>query len=1067
MRKFFIRLGKWLTLAVFVCLLLATVLFITLKRGISIDHVKVGKITINQCRLRLENKLHVTIGGIILSSKIENQGEILNFSTLRKVRVSFDLAAKYFNVISIKNITIGDTSATFALHGDGTGGLSLTNPAYSLATTFTSSKSLFTFNIQEVKSNAYRSRGSGKINLDVEQKKFVGDIQVDVAQTLPLHLHVTGDGYKVSFAGKGTGAVGNIRPVVELFNLGPDIQPWITDALKAKSFTLDVIKGTIPYAAPGNVFRTLYGKASVQDCEYSFEPKLPPITSSSTVVVFENGVLKIYPQKPAYAGVDAGKSWLDIDFNSEDPLLNAHFRTETGLSDEILNLLNFYDIHLPFKQTEGITDADLRLSIDLAKIKVSAEGTFKLTHGTFLFRQKPYTVTDSTVLLSDDKVTVKEMHIDYQDMAKLKIDGKLDFGSKKEDLNIIPEKFDLPWQGKKMSLDTSKNVIFQYHRKGNTETFTAPESDWQIGTIPIRIEGFTIPVEAEDPSGNLAGIHIDILPYCRVLLSGNFNLKTPTFNFLADIQGLAAAKVKLGQQHLLLKLDYTKELEISSDSETQWLIKGEKLRISPFKLKYSGKMLAVERFGLRFEDFLKGTLHGIFDLSLEKGFFVLDQLIIDHPGGELPDFTGRNLVADLAFDGGTISVAIPQLGLSYQRNRTSSWVVHIEELGKFYDRSKFLQKYNLNRGAINIWKAANTPLMFTGNITYPYSLLVKNNIPVNEFDFKGQYENGYLDATINDDLHLHYVERMQISSNSIGYNFSAIRSYLEDHIAKEDGQSKEEIPDFDLQADKTSLYLNPSQSAPAEQLQIHSEDGKLTAQLRYGKGKAEFQMNNENFTLLGQDFGEKFLDGILKDSQFIGGKLSFYVSGLLTKFRGVVKIENSVIKNGVILNNIMAFISTVPDLITFSLPGYSLQGMPFRRLYAGFVYDNHTIDVKTFAVESNALDMTGTGNINLVKNSIKMNIDLISKTKKYVSKIPLLGYILVGDTKQPTVTLKVEGKLDDPDVNTSAYVEIVKTPFDILFRTISLPSHILEQLEKAATDSSDSAVSPKKKGNGK
>jgi hypothetical protein len=118
-------------------------------------------------------------------------------------------------------------------------------------------------------------------------------------------------------------------------------------------------------------------------------------------------------------------------------------------------------------------------------------------------------------------------------------------------------------------------------------------------------------------------------------------------------------------------------------------------------------------------------------------------------------------------------------------------------------------------------------------------------------------------------------------------------------------------------------------------------------------------------------------------------------------------------------------------------------------------------------VESNALDMTGTGKISLVKNSVKMNIDLISKTKKYVSKIPLLGYILVGDTKQPTVTLKVEGKLDDPDVSTSAYVEIVKTPLDILYRTFSLPSHILEQLEKAATDSSDSGKSPKKQGDGK
>jgi hypothetical protein len=103
--------------------------------------------------------------------------------------------------------------------------------------------------------------------------------------------------------------------------------------------------------------------------------------------------------------------------------------------------------------------------------------------------------------------------------------------------------------------------------------------------------------------------------------------------------------------------------------------------------------------------------------------------------------------------------------------------------------------------------------------------------------------------------------------------------------------------------------------------------------------------------------------------------------------------------------------------------------------------------VNMFALESNAIDMMGTGVLNFQDNTIKMNIDLVSKMKQNVSKIPLIGYLLVGDNKQPTITLEVHGALDDPEVNTSVYKEIIMTPFDILLRTISLPSHWLKQLE--------------------
>ena len=78
--------------------------------------------------------------------------------------------------------------------------------------------------------------------------------------------------------------------------------------------------------------------------------------------------------------VDAGKSWLDIDFNPDEPVLSAYIRTAAPLGDAILALLDFYDIHLPFKQTKGLTDADLTLKINLVKLEVTAHGNFQRGH---------------------------------------------------------------------------------------------------------------------------------------------------------------------------------------------------------------------------------------------------------------------------------------------------------------------------------------------------------------------------------------------------------------------------------------------------------------------------------------------------------------------------------------------------------------------------------------------------------------------------------------------------------------------------------------------------------------
>ena len=122
---------------------------------------------------------------------------------------------------------------------NGSGSLTVNDPAYSLDTGMVFSGSMLNLDIRQFKSIEYRSQGSGRIEVDIDRNTLVADIQLDLAGTLPLRLHCEADRDQLSFEGSGTASVHTIRPVVELFDLGPDIQPWITDYLKGSSFTLD------------------------------------------------------------------------------------------------------------------------------------------------------------------------------------------------------------------------------------------------------------------------------------------------------------------------------------------------------------------------------------------------------------------------------------------------------------------------------------------------------------------------------------------------------------------------------------------------------------------------------------------------------------------------------------------------------------------------------------------------------------------------------------------------------------------------------------------------------------
>jgi len=146
-----------------------------------------------------------------------------------------------------------------------------------------------------------------------------------------------------------------------------------------------------------------------------------------------------------------------------------------------------------------------------------------------------------------------------------------------------------------------------------------------------------------------------------------------------------------------------------------------------------------------------------------------------------------------------------------------------------------------------------------------------------------------------------------------------------------------------------------------------------------------------------------------------------------------------------LLNNVLAFINTVPSLVTFSLPGYNKKGLHAKNAYVKFHAKKGVFDISDIYLESKELKILGKGNADINKNSIDLVLNLKTDLGSNLSKVPLVGYIIL-DGKNISTTLKVTGNLNDPTVNTMLAKDIVVAPLNIIKRALTLPYELIKKL---------------------
>lgn len=152
-------------------------------------------------------------------------------------------------------------------------------------------------------------------------------------------------------------------------------------------------------------------------------------------------------------------------------------------------------------------------------------------------------------------------------------------------------------------------------------------------------------------------------------------------------------------------------------------------------------------------------------------------------------------------------------------------------------------------------------------------------------------------------------------------------------------------------------------------------------------------------------------------------------------------VERGTLKRFNTLSKVISIIN-VSQLLRFSLPDMAKDGMPFNRITASIGITNGVMTTRDFFIDSNVMHVTTVGSIDLVKETLDMQIGVqpLQTVDKVVSRIPVVGWILSGgDGSLITTYFDAKGSWDDPQVTAVPVQTLATGTFDIFRRILELP----------------------------
>lgn len=1042
---------KFILVSIFSFILLVLFIsFIVLQKGIYIDSLSFQNVKIEKLYIKWDEKVSFIANEIHIANNEKSSGSEVAYE---KILSSISTALPFllwFEDIFIENISFGDTKYTFE-YIDNQQSLFISSSDFILYSSLFSNDNLLHLRVDIFRDLNKNIQIDGDLIFDTKNKfELSTKINITIHDNTKLHLFAHGDRQKLSYKIESDENIKNTREIVDLFNVDPDIKYWIYDAIEMSSLSLNTLYGWFEYKNLDKAYLNLYAKAVANDLKYTYDKKVDSVRTTKTDLEFKEGVLYIRPQNAYSYNFFLDKSWLKIDFSKKEELLTLYLLFKGQVNKNMLSLLDRYEVKLPFVQNSGAVDTNLTLDINLITLNIEAIGDFYAKEAQINYLGLDIDISDAHIFLNNYDVKVKNMVAKYGDIATSHVD--LDFNAN-ESSGTLAFRFDTI-EAKESDIKLLKNkdsLAAVYTISPKQDYLSIEKSTWSLKGQTLDVDAMQIPFDIKELAAKIPLTAIESPNLLSALVSGEIFFNSKKANLNIELSKFSYLDILLDKKASSLNLLYdTDKFTLSSAKPIHLNVAKKKATLDNFMIDITPEAIKAKNISLNFENILSSKISIKFNVA--DSSMLVDLRDLDFENNNFGEIFKNNENIRLFVknrDNNSTIIRCDEFDLDYILNN-EGWRVELNSIDKITQHSNALKKYNLTNGKFVLYKKNDEAKMkFSLNTDYKYKILVIENTPLENYSINGEYEEGKeISLKINDLVDVKIEDAIHIKTADIGINLDEILNFVADKNSTEDEKAKEQkSKDIYFEANNSYLYLSENRHIISDAIHIQYLNEELNAKLTHRQGKATLKLYNDVLNLYGENFNDEFMGKLFSLSKFKGGSLEFYINGSTKEYSGTLYVRDTTILDYKILNNILAFVNTVPSLVTFSLPGYNQNGIAAKSAYMNFKYKDEIYKINDIYLKSKEIEIVGLGEASIKNNSINMDLSLITGIGSSVSKIPFIGHILLGKENIST-TLKLSGALENPDVNTQVTKDIAAAPFNIIKRTLMYPFEFLDDDKK-------------------
>ncbi len=383
-------------------------------------------------------------------------------------------------------------------------------------------------------------------------------------------------------------------------------------------------------------------------------------------------------------------------------------------------------------------------------------------------------------------------------------------------------------------------------------------------------------------------------------------------------------------------------------------------------------------------------------------------------------FEATNLKERLFIDFATKKITLHYLPITIDISSFSIATTQLEKLTPF---SPILQQIKPQSGHLFL---ELSPLHYKGSLHITKTIFYRSKA-VTKLNFQGDNK----ELTINDFFRLKFHKTPQLFLSNITIDIGSLN------------KKSTKTPKLKVFLQDTLLRYK-TYRLPIQRATINI-DKKIDALFWYNQTQGRVTVLNNLFTLQAKKVSAQLIQDIFKINFIQGGRFDIEAKGAPTDFQGRVVISHTLLKELAPINNLLAFLNTLPALMTLQDPGFHTQGLPVTKGIIDFHFIQGILHIPSLHLISKALEFQGSGfiDLNQKKISMQMKLNSLKSATNILSKIPLAGYILLGEDGKISSSFSIVGDLDNPKIETHMTKDIIQAPFGIIKRALELPLKIL------------------------